>query len=61
MKKLLEQLDTMATGFTNDDVQQEVNNIACKLHTLLAKCANLKKREKIILTAAAQNIVKLAK
>ena len=63
-KKLLKQLDTMARTFTIDEAQIDINNLACKLHTLLENkldLLNVNDEQKEVLTKMAKLVVCLAK
>jgi hypothetical protein len=63
-EQLLKQLDTMAQAFTMDDAQIDMNNLACKLHTLLENklgVLNVNGEQKEVLTKMAKLAVRLAK
>ena len=54
----------MAQAFTMDDAQIDMNNLACKLHTLLENklgILNVNDEQKEVLTKMAKLVVRLAK
>lgn len=63
-EQLLNQLDAMTKTFTMDDAQIDMNNLACKLHTLLENklgILNVNAEQKEVLTKMAKLVVQLAK